>query len=150
MPSFIATVEINRPVGELFDYLARPANLTLLAPPEMRLQLVQGPERVQLGALVHWKARRMGVSQSIVNEVTAFEEGLRIAEEQRAGPFKRWLLTHRFETTATGSILTAEVTYEPPGGMLGLLVTAKVIHKDLETLFAYRSRRLAEVFRSEI
>jgi ligand-binding SRPBCC domain-containing protein len=146
MPSLIATVDLPRPTQELFDYLARSANLAALAPPELRLQLVAGPERLQLGTLLHWKARRMGISQSIINEVTLFEEGVRIGEEQRSGPFRRWTMTHRFEATAGGSILTSEVNYEPPGGMLGLLVTAEVIRKDLEKLFAYRAKRLAELF----
>src|SRR5437763_13859798 len=109
MPSFSATVELARPATEVFDHLARPANLGLLAPPELRLQLVEGPERLTLGAVVHWKARRMGISQSIIHEVTVFEEGVRIGEEQRSGPFARWVMTHRFEATASGSILTSEV-----------------------------------------
>jgi len=146
MPSFVATVELRRPALELFDYLARPANLGVLTPPELHLQLVDGPDRLKLGAMLHWRARRMGVSQSMVNEITVFEEGARIGEEQRTGPFARWIVTHRFEATASGSNLTSEVIYEPPGGMLGLLVTVEVIHKDLEKLFGYRAQRLAELF----
>ena len=146
MPSFTATVELPRSPQEVFDYLARPANVALLAPADLRLQLIAGPERIHLGAVLHWKARRMGISQSIVNDITVFEEAVQIVEEQRAGPFGRWAMTHRFQATATGSVLTSAVIYEPPAGLLGLIVNAEVIHRDLEKLFAYRTERLRELF----
>jgi ligand-binding SRPBCC domain-containing protein len=146
MPSFVTSIELARSAAEIFDYLARPANVGALAPAELRLELVEGPPRIALGTLLHWKARRMGVSQSIINEITAFEEATLIGEEQRSGPFKRWALTHRFKTKAAGTLLTTEIAFEPPGGMLGLLVTAEVIRRDLEKLFTYRAERLAELF----
>lgn len=145
MPQHIAALDIARPIDVVFDFLARPANLVLLAPAEMRLQLVEGPDRLELGARLHWKARRMGVTQSLVNEVTVFEEAALIEEQQRQGPFKRWVFVHRFTASATGTRLAEELTYEPPGGLLGLLVTADTIRRDLEALFAYRERRLREL-----
>jgi ligand-binding SRPBCC domain-containing protein len=146
MPQHILSIDIPRPAIEVFDFLARPANLMHLAPADMRLELVQGPERVQLGSVVHWKARRMGVSQTLVNEVTAFEEGVVFAEEQCQGPFRRWVFMHRLTAIAVGTRLTEELTWEPPGGLLGLLVTAAVVHKDLDHLFAYRALQMKQLF----
>jgi ligand-binding SRPBCC domain-containing protein len=145
MPEYISVLEIARPIAAVFDFLARPANLVHLAPAELHLQLIDGPQRLQLGALLHWKARRMGVSQSLLNEVTAFEENAVIEEQQRRGPFRQWVFVHRFEATAAGTRLTEQVNYEPPGGLLGLLVTANTIRRDLETLFAYRAQQLEKL-----
>ena len=146
MPQISSSLEVARPTHAVFDYLARPANLVQLAPVEMRLELVQAPDRLQLGSVMHWKARRMGVSQALVNEVTAFDEAVLTCEEQRQGPFKRWAFHHRFETTPLGTRITEELTCEPPGGLLGMLVTAEVIQRELEKLFAYRAQQLREVF----
>jgi ligand-binding SRPBCC domain-containing protein len=146
MPRHQLTLELSVPPEQVFDFLARPTNLIQLAPPDLHLKLVQGPERLQLGSMLHWKARRMGVSQTLKNEVTAYEESVLIAEEQRQGPFKRWTFLHRFEAIATGTRLAEELTYEPPGGLLGMLVTAKMIHKELETLFTFRADRLRQAF----
>jgi ligand-binding SRPBCC domain-containing protein len=146
MPQFSSTIEVPRPTHVVFDYLAHPANLVQLAPAEMRLELVRAPDRLQLGSVIHWKARRMGVSQTLVNEVTAFEEAVLINEEQKQGPFKRWAFLHRFEATADGTRLTEELTCEPPGGLLGMLVTAEVIQRELEKLFAYRAQQFREIF----
>src|SRR5579864_8529170 len=108
MPQVALALDVARRAEEVFDFLARPANHVQLVPAEMRLELVQGPERVALGTLLHWKARRMGVSQTLVNEVTAFEECTLIAEQQRQGPFKQWHLLHRIEATPSGTRLAAE------------------------------------------
>lgn len=89
----------------------------------------------------------MGISQTLKNEVTAFEEGILIGEEQRQGPFKRWTFLHRFEAIATGTRLAEELTYEPPGGLLGMLVTAANIHQELASLFAFRADQLRQTFR---
>src|SRR5450755_333263 len=97
MPHHNTSIDVARPIAEVFDFLARPANLAQLASPELGLLLVEGPERLALGSVMHWKARRMGITQSLVNAITAFEEGVRIDEEQQKGPFKRWSFTHRFE-----------------------------------------------------
>jgi ligand-binding SRPBCC domain-containing protein len=146
MPQHQLSLEVPCPLVEVFDFLARPENLIQLAPPELRLELVQGPERLQLGSMLHWKARRMGVSQTLKNEVTAFEEGILIGEEQRQGPFKRWTFLHRFEAIATGTRLEEELTYEPPSGLLGMLVTATAIHKELAMLIAFRADQLRQAF----
>ncbi len=142
MPQYSTCLEIPRPVAEVFDFLARPANLVQLAPPDLNLQLVQAPERLQLGALLHWKGRRMGVSHALVQEVTAFEETCLIEEQQRQGPFKRWLLVHRFDALESGTRIVEELTYEPPGGLLGLLLRAEAVHREVENLFAYRAQKL--------
>jgi ligand-binding SRPBCC domain-containing protein len=112
----------------------------------MRLELVQAPERLQLGTLLHWKARRMGVSQALKHEVAAFEEGILIAEEQRQGPFKRWTFLHRFEAMAGGARIDEELIYEPPGGMLGVLVSPATIDKEIKMLFAFRADQLRQTF----
>jgi ligand-binding SRPBCC domain-containing protein len=147
MPRHRFSLEVSCPTSDVFDFLVRPANLVQLAPPDMRLELVQGPERLQLGSLLHWKARRMGVSQSLKNEVTAFEEGILFAEEQRQGPFKRWTFLHRFEATAAGTRIEEELTYEPPGGILGMLVTVRMIENELDSLLAFRADQLPQNFR---
>jgi ligand-binding SRPBCC domain-containing protein len=145
MPRHTITVDLPVPADELFDFLARPANLSQLAPAEMRVELVDGPERIQLGTILHWKARRLGLSQALVNKVTVFEEGVRIGEEQVRGPFKRWGFTHCVETIGECSRVTEELTCEAPTGMLGLLLTERRIRDDLEELFAFRIRRLQEL-----
>jgi ligand-binding SRPBCC domain-containing protein len=144
MPRFEASGWYAAPVGRAFDLFRRPAERVRLAPPELRLELVEGPEELHAGARVVLRGRRWGVAQRMTNEVTAFEENARIVEEQRQGPFRRWVHTQRFAAEGIGVRIDDAIDFEPPGGVLGRLATAEVIEGELRRLFAYRRERLAE------
>lgn len=146
MAEYHVTLEVPRPVAEMFAFLRRPANLVALAPPDLHLQLIEGPNVLVQGSRVTWKARRWGVSQTIVSEVIALQENAWIEEVQRQGPFPRWQQRLTFEPTNDGTRIQFTIDFEPPGGVLGLLVTESFLRNDLDALFAYRAEKLREMF----
>ena len=137
------------PVAEVFAFFLRPANLLRVAPPELHLRLLGGPDEVALGARVSVQARRWGLAVRVVTEVTVLEPGTLLVEEQREGPLKRWVVTRRFERAGGGTRPTEEVEYEPPGGMLGRVLTERAVEEELWRGFAYREARVAEALRGE-
>jgi ligand-binding SRPBCC domain-containing protein len=145
MPHYNVTVEIAKPVSELFLYLTKPKNLMQLAPPDMNLEIVTAPDILVLGSRFVWKGRRYGVSQQITQEVTTFEKDKQIVVEQKEGPLKRWIHANHFEATDTGTRIHEKIEFEPPGGLLGFLVTADAIRRELVKLLAYREKRLKEI-----
>jgi ligand-binding SRPBCC domain-containing protein len=145
MPHFEQTMRLSRPVAEVFDFFARPANLVRVSPPELHLRLIEGPERLELGARLTLRGWRWGVPQRVVSEVTAFESGVRFVDEQRKGPFGKWVHTHQFEADSGGTLVRDRIEYEPPGGVLGLVVTVGWIERDLEWIFTYRETKLREL-----
>jgi ligand-binding SRPBCC domain-containing protein len=148
MPSFESADEYAVPPAAVFALLRRPAVLVQLAPPEMRLQVESGPDELGFGSRLVLRGRRWGVPQRVVSEVTAFEPDVLLVLEQRQGPFRRWTHTHRLESPAEGrSRLSEHVEYEPPGGLLGLTVTAAFLERELTNLFAFRRKKLAELLR---
>jgi ligand-binding SRPBCC domain-containing protein len=146
MPHFQATQSFARPVAEVFDFFCRPLNLVRISPPELHMQLEQGPERIALGSRVALKGRRWGVPQRVVSVIQAFEESVLFADEQVEGPFRRWRHTHRFESLGeTATRVSDAIEFEPPGGMLGLIVSASFIEKDLQWIFEFRRQTLIEL-----
>jgi ligand-binding SRPBCC domain-containing protein len=146
MPHYNVTLEIAQPVSELFAYLTTPKNLMQLAPPDLHLELLTAPDILVLGSRLVWKGRRWGVSQQFTQEVAAFNQDQLIVVEQKQGPLKRWIHTNQFEATDAGTRIHEKIEYEPPGGLLGFVVTADAIRKELEKLLAYRGKRLKEIF----
>ena len=145
MPTFETSECYAATPARAFDLFRRTAERVRLAPPELRLQLEEGPAELQLGSRLTVRGRRWGVTQRMTSEITAFEEGALIVEEQRQGPFRLWRHTQRFEATPDGGVrITDVIEYEPPGGVLGRLATAEAIRGDLERAFAYRRERLTE------
>ena len=73
MPHYNVSLEIARPLADLFGYLTRPKNLVQLAPPDLHLELVTAPDILILGSRLVWKGKRWGISQQITQEVSAYE-----------------------------------------------------------------------------
>lgn len=146
MPIFETQQTFARPVAEVFDFFCRAANLVRVSPPELHMVLEEGPEVLELDSRLTLKGRRWGVPQRIVSKVTAFEPGVSFTDEQVEGPFRRWKHTHSFEALPAGGTRTTDrIEFEPPGGALGFLVTARFIEKDLKWVFEYRQQKLREL-----
>jgi ligand-binding SRPBCC domain-containing protein len=146
MPVFERSTTIPRPSAELFEFLARPANLIQVMPPELNMRLVEGPERLFLGAQMVLQTRRWGFAQRIVSKITAFEPNRLFTDEQIEGPFKKWAHSHILEDTPDGTRMTDRIEFEAPGGMLGLVLTQDAIEGELEELFEYRTQKFEELF----
>lgn len=146
MPHYTACLEIARPVADLFAYLTRPKNLVQLAPPDLNLELIVAPEVLAVGERLVWTGRRWGISQKIIQEVTVFEADRRVGVEQKQGPFARWIHASQFEEVGAGTRITESIEFAPPGGMLGFVITADAIRKDIDKLVAHREKKLREIF----
>jgi ligand-binding SRPBCC domain-containing protein len=147
MTHYTVTLELSCPVAELFAFLARPRNLVQLAPSDLHLELLAGPEVLECGSRLTWKGRRFGVSQHMLQEVTAFELDTRIVIEQKKGPCARWVHSLQFSETDNGVRLNEQIDFAPPSGLLGRLMGADVIRKDLDKAYAYREAKLREIFK---
>ncbi len=145
MPVFQSSQTFPRPPEEVFAFFRRPANLLQVSPPELHMRLEEGPEELSLGARFKVRGRRWGVPQRIVSEVTVFEPNVTFRDVQVEGPFRKWEHTHRFETVPGGTLATDVIEFEPPGGILGLVLTAGMIERDLKWAFEYRTKKLAEL-----
>jgi ligand-binding SRPBCC domain-containing protein len=142
VPRFTITQVFPLPVAELFARFRRPAEVVRLAPPEAGLRLLEAPEVVEVGSRIAVQARRWGLTRRVVTEVVELIDGARIVEEQREGPFQRWVHVRRFAPAGAGCAVTEEIDYEPPGGVLGRLLTAEVIDRELRSAYAGREGRL--------
>jgi ligand-binding SRPBCC domain-containing protein len=146
MPQHTVALDIGRPVAELFAYLSRPKNLVSLAPPELNLELVTAPEVLALGERIVWTGRRWGISQKIIQEVSTFEVDKRIIVEQKQGPFAHWVHGSQFAVIDAGTRIVETIDFAPPGGILGRLISADAIRKDIDKIVAHREKKLREIF----
>jgi ligand-binding SRPBCC domain-containing protein len=145
MAQFETVQSFPKSVGEVFEFISQPAHLIQVSPPELHMRVVEGPVRVQLGSRIVIQGRRWGIPQRMVSEITAYEPNVMFADTQREGPFKRWVHSHHFEAVPGGTRVTDRVDYEPPGGLLGLVMTARMIEHELRWVFDYRRQELAKL-----
>jgi ligand-binding SRPBCC domain-containing protein len=146
MPVFERSQVVPRPVEEVFAFFRDPTNLVKVSPPELRMKMVEGPPQLELGSRLVFQAWRWGLPQRVASEVTAFDPTSGWTDAQVQGPFGKFVHTHRFEAVTGGTRVTDHIEYEPPRGLLGLVVTAAWIEGDLQWVFEHRAKKLAELF----
>ncbi len=146
MPSFEFVVGFSASPATVFALLRRPAVMVQLTPPEMHLQFESGPDELEFGSRLVLRGRRWGLPQRVESEVTGFEPDALLVLDQRRGPFRRWTHTQHLEPLPEGGTrLSERIDYEPPGGLLGLTVTAAFLERELSNLFAFRRQKFGEL-----
>ncbi len=138
---------VPRPPEEVFRFFGDPRNLERLTPPFLRFH-VTGASTAELasGTTIDYRLRLHGWPVRWQSRIDEWETGRRFIDSQTRGPYATWRHTHTFEPHAGGTIIGDAVTYELPLGMLGSLVAGSRVARDLREIFAYRRRKIAEIF----
>lgn len=140
------SVEIARPIEEVFAFFADAHNLEQLTPPFLRFKvLTPAPILMRAGTIIDYRLRIHHLPIRWQSEIVVWEPPHRFVDLQRVGPYRWWHHTHRFETTSTGTRVIDEVEYAVPGGRL---VHSLFVRKDVERIFAFREETLRSFFNS--
>ena len=133
------SVVINRPPGEVFDYVANRENLPEWSAPiqEVRKE-TQGP-LIEEGARFTTVAKFLGRRFETPFEVIVHDRPRRHTDRSTGGPFPQEF-THIFEEVEGGGTRLTEVTDAEPGGFFRLagplleIAGRRQFRADLETL----------------
>lgn len=132
----------------VWDFFATPRNLDGLTPDSLRFRIVSDvPARMYPGLLIEYRISPLpGVWLRWLTEIRHLREGRSFVDEQRLGPYRLWYHEHRFEPVSGGVRMTDRVTYEIGWGPLGWLAERLWVRRELERIFDYRARKVAERF----
>lgn len=146
MANFETSIAVDFPIEKVFDFFLRPENVMRLSPPDLGLVFVDPPEVVESGSRLEFKIQGWGQVQTLVHEITSLVTPKQIIEQQVKGPFQRWVHEHSFRIEADGRVLvTDRIDFEPPGGLIGFLITKQKILDHLEDGFAHRHDKLPKL-----
>lgn len=139
-------VEMPRPLEKVFGFFSDAGNLELLTPPWLRFQiLTPRPIEMHPGRLIDYRLRLRGFPIHWQSEITVWEPPNRFVDEQRRGPYKTWIHEHVFEERNGKTVVIDRVQYDHYGGTL---VNRFLVARDLDRVFAYRRKKLMELFGS--
>jgi ligand-binding SRPBCC domain-containing protein len=141
-----ASVSLRCPVERVFDFLVSTENFTKIVPPDLKLKLVQSPERLVLGSRFEVQISGFGIPQNVIYEITEYVEPHRFQESQVKGPLGRYVHDHALAAQEDGTVRVVDrIEFEPPGGMLGFLLTADRLKTSLEQGLTHRHRELKRI-----
>ena len=135
---------------DLWDFISVPQNLGEITPPDMIFELVGAPpKKAYPGLFLEYRIKIPFLGRTPwLTEIKYVEEGFSFVDEQRVGPYKTWIHSHRLEEVDQGTRMTDEIRYEIPLGPLGGLAHCLFVRRTLERIFNYRREKLSEIFPS--
>ena len=132
---------IKASAAKVFAFHESPDAFERLQPPWQESEVIQPPSSLEVGTRVILRAKFGPVWQTIVAEHVEYESGKMFADRMVEGPFPNWL--HRHVVTPRGEsecLLTDDIEYELPLGILGRVFGGWFATRNLERLFEFRHR----------
>jgi ligand-binding SRPBCC domain-containing protein len=134
---------VDRPPDAVFPFFADAANLQQLTPPWLRFAIrTPPPIAMGVGARIEYRIGLHGIPMSWLTEITAFDPPRLFVDEQRRGPYRQWIHTHRFVPERGGTRLLDDVHFAMMAGWL----VAPLVARDLRRIFTYRHEALLAHF----
>jgi ligand-binding SRPBCC domain-containing protein len=149
MPRIVLAVEIAAPIERCFD-LARSidAHVRSTAATGERAIGAMTTGLMQLGDMVTWEARHVGVRQRLTSRITAYDRPRHFRDSQVSGAFARFDHDHEFESMPDGRTRMRDVfDYTAPLGPLGRVADWLFLTRYMRRFLEVRNReivRLAE------
>lgn len=138
---------LPRPRAEVFPFFADPGNLSAVTPRWLGFTLLSPrPIALEPGAVFDCRIRWLGVPLRWRGLIREYDPPYRFVDVQVRGPYARWEHRHLFREERGGTWVEDRVTYRLPLGPLGRLLHSLWVGWQLKRIFAYRSRRLGEMF----
>lgn len=143
---FVAEQFVPTPPEKLFPFFKDVHNLERITPPTLNFMIenVSTPEIGQ-GTLIDYRLKIHGVPAKWKTEIDEWQPPFKFVDNQLKGPYRLWHHTHEFRPFCGGTLLVDRVRYRMPMGYLGWLVSSRFIRKDIENIFAFRRRYIANM-----
>ena len=142
MASLEATATLRCPIERVFDFLTTAENFRKWSPPELHLKSCRRRRSSYLAAGLRcrswlWRA------QNVIYEITGFARPHRFQETQVKGPLGRYVHDHELASQEDGTVRVLDrIHFEPPGGLLGFLLTEDRLRTSLKEGLVHRHREL--------
>ncbi len=138
---------LAKPPAELFTFFGDAFKLQEITPAILNFRVITpAPIHIQAGTLINYKLKVRGIPLRWTTRISDWNPPYSFRDEQLKGPYRQWIHTHTFTPENGGTRCDDLVEYAPPGGPLAPLINKLVVQRDVEQIFAYRAKVLAELF----
>jgi len=151
MHTLEAHQRISTDINAAWTFLSRPENLKIITPPSMGFDIISaGNDRpIYPGMMIAYRVKAVaGIPMEWITEITHVRAPYFFVDEQRIGPYALWHHEHELKEIPGGVEMIDRITYRVPLGPLGKLLNALFIRRQLESIFAYRRKKMEMLFPS--
>jgi ligand-binding SRPBCC domain-containing protein len=144
------STHINAPVQRCFD-LARSIDLHMESTKQTGETAVAGRTSglIGLDETVTWRAKHLGVWQTLTSKITEFEYPNHFTDEMVSGAFKSMRHEHFFYAINNETVMKDIFIFEAPLGWLGRLANFLFLGRYMENLLRERNRVIKDAAESD-
>lgn len=148
MPIIKSVTKIEAPRERCFE-LARSIDLHKISTEHTSEEAIAGITSglIGLNESVTWKAKHLGITQSLKVRITEFNKPNFFVDEMENGAFKRFRHEHHFEVDGNGTSMIDYFDYDSPFGFIGKVVNFIFLNKYMNKFLTKRNsiiKRYAE------
>jgi ligand-binding SRPBCC domain-containing protein len=135
-------------LDEAWDFISNPRNLAVITPDSMGFTTLSGDDRKMFaGQIIHYTVTPvLGIKLEWVTEITHVQDKAFFVDEQRYGPYSFWHHKH-FLTAIPGGVEMEDIVhYKVPMGIFGRMAHPFLVKPKLDEIFAYREKKIVELF----
>jgi ligand-binding SRPBCC domain-containing protein len=138
---------IPAPLDAVFAFFSDPANLARITPPSLSFRIHgEAPSSLSEGSRIEYRIRWGLFRLRWVTRITLWRPNAEFQDVQEKGPYAVWIHTHGFAPGDGGVIMRDRVEYALPFGVVGRLVHALAVRRQLERIFDFRARTIGAIF----
>jgi ligand-binding SRPBCC domain-containing protein len=136
---------VNSSIGKTWEFFTTAANLALITPRWLRFTM-RTAEPVVIGpdALLDYTISWMGVPVRWRTKIIDWDPPRQFTDLQVRGPYALWHHQHTFREVEDGVECTDRVIYRVPVPLVGRVVHAAVVRKQLLEIFRHRRKVIGE------
>lgn len=139
--SFVVKSDLQK----TWDFFSRAENLPRITPAWMRFEIrTPSPIVIQQDSILDYTIRWMGIPIGWRTRIIDWSPPRQFIDLQLRGPYSLWHHQHTFAAGEDGTICTDRVLYRVPVPILGRMMNALMVQKQLIGIFEYRRKVIAE------
>ncbi|MBC7552814.1 MAG: SRPBCC family protein [Taibaiella sp.] len=139
-------------VQTAWDFFSSPNNLAKITPGDMSFVIVSkdADKPIFQGMLIEYRVKPLlGIVMKWVTEIGKVIPQQQFTDTQLKGPYALWQHTHTFEAAPGGVLMTDEVIYALPFGIIGQIAHAILVKSKLKSIFDFREIAIKKYFDSK-
>jgi|YelNatPaOPRAMG01_1025707.scaffolds.fasta_scaffold00094_58 ligand-binding SRPBCC domain-containing protein len=138
---------INKSLSKLFPFFERPENLSKLTPSWLSFK-IKTPLPIQMkeGATIEYSIKLFGIPMNWKTEIIKYSPPFLFIDEQKKGPYKKWVHTHSFEEINGKVLMKDKIDYDLYGGILKHLIHKFFVKPLINKIFEFRKITIEKEF----
>lgn len=136
---------VKSDLSTTWDFFSRAENLPRITPAWMRFSIrTPSPIHIQQDSILDYTIRWMGIPIGWRTRIIDWSPPRQFIDLQLRGPYALWHHQHTFTPSDEGTICTDRVLYKVPVPVVGRVMNALVVQRQLTGIFEFRRKVITE------